>query len=124
MHGVLFGGRGEARDQGVQVGAAGAGGGVLEVCGAGMQRSVPAGLWGGVEGVHVLVDHEPDVGSLQGGIAGADEGLFGGFWGGLVVFCWSQLGRCHAPAFVRAVPGTVRTLLPTMRSRRAVTSGL
>lgn len=42
----------------------------LQVCG------------GGAEGVHVLVDHEPDVGSLQGGIAGADEGLFGGFWGG------------------------------------------
>lgn len=42
VHGVLFGGRGEARDQGVQVGAAGAGGGVLEVCGAGMQMSVPA----------------------------------------------------------------------------------
>lgn len=57
VDGVFFGGRGEARDQGVQVGAAGAGGGVLEVCGAGMQRSVPAGLWGAGEGVHVLVDH-------------------------------------------------------------------
>lgn len=57
VHGVLFGGRGEACDQGVQVRAAGAGGGVLEVCGAGMQRSVPAGLWGAGEGVHVLVDH-------------------------------------------------------------------
>lgn len=57
MQGVFFGGRGEACDEGVQIRAAGAGRGVLEVCGAEMRVSVPVGLWGGGEGVHVLVDH-------------------------------------------------------------------
>ena len=45
------------------------------------------GFWGGGKGgkgdVHVLVNHQPDVGALKGSIASTDEGLLGGFLGGV-----------------------------------------